>query len=88
MKRACRFTFPEDHRSVRMQKPDGEKTEIKPFEASNFLNSVLSGSEWEPVRGWHVFRHSFISNCASQGVDQRFIDEWVGTQGQRALWAI
>ena len=79
-KPASRFTFPEDHRSLDMQNPDSEKLEIKPFEASNFLNSVLSGSNWETVRGWHVFRHSFISNCASQGVDQRFIDEWVGHQ--------
>ena len=30
------------------------------------------------IRGWHVFRHSFISACASRGIDQRLIDEWVG----------
>jgi len=76
----CRFLFPEDHRSLRLRKSDAEKGTIKPFEATNFLDSVLSGSRWEPVRGWHVFRHSFISNCASKGIDQRFIDAWVGHQ--------
>jgi len=28
---------------------------------------------WEVLRGWHVLRHSFISNCASRGVDQRLL---------------
>jgi integrase len=37
------------------------------------------------VRGWHVLRHSFVSACAADGVDQRMIDEWVGhtTEGMR-----
>ncbi len=80
IKPQCRFLFPEDHRSVRLRCPDQEKGQIKPFESSNFLDSILSGSQWESIRGWHVFRHSFISNCASKGVDQRFIDQWVGHQ--------
>ena len=25
-----------------------------------------------------ALRHSFISNCAARGVDQRLIDHWVG----------
>lgn len=29
-------------------------------------------------RGLHTLRHSFISACAAKGVDERFIDEWVG----------
>ncbi len=49
-------------------------------EASHYFNQTLSGSRWTNVRGWHVFRHSFISNCASQGVDQRMIDAWTGHQ--------
>jgi integrase len=35
-------------------------------------------SKWKVLRGFHVLRHSFISACASKGVDQRLIDEWVG----------
>ena len=34
----------------------------------------------EKIRGWHVFRHSFISNCAAKGIDQRMIDRWSGHQ--------
>jgi site-specific recombinase XerD len=34
------------------------------------------------LRGFHVLRHSFISALASEGVDQRVIDEVVGHQSQ------
>ena len=30
------------------------------------------------IRGWHTFRHSFASNLARAGVDQRIIDSWMG----------
>jgi len=45
----------------------------------------LSESKWKYLRGWHVFRHSFISCLACNGVDQRIIDELVGhcTEQQR-----
>jgi integrase len=45
----------------------------------------LKDSQWKHLRGWHVFRHSFISCLACQGVDQRIIDELVGhcTEQQR-----
>ncbi len=49
-------------------------------EASHHFEQVMLGSKWEKIRGWHVFRHSFISNCASQGIDQRMIDAWTGHQ--------
>jgi integrase len=49
-------------------------------EASHHFKQTLLGSKWEKIRGWHVFRHSFISNCASQGIDQRMIDAWTGHQ--------
>jgi site-specific recombinase XerD len=29
---------------------------------------------------WHVLRHSFVSALATEGVDQRVIDEIVGHQ--------
>jgi len=41
---------------------------------------VLKGSKWSRIRGFHVFRHSFASNLAAVGVDQRVIDEWMGHQ--------
>lgn len=49
-------------------------------QAHHHLQQTLAGSKWKVLRGWHVFRHSFISNCASRGVDQRMIDAWVGHQ--------
>lgn len=49
-------------------------------EAHDHFKRTLAGSKWAVVPGWHCFRHSFISLCASQGVDQRLIDEWVGHQ--------
>lgn len=40
---------------------------------------ALEGSDWHgKLRGWHVFRHSFASNCARRRVDQRMIDRWLG----------
>ena len=36
--------------------------------------------KWEKVRGFHVLRHSFASNLASKGADQRIIDEFMGHQ--------
>ncbi|HBE71545.1 MAG TPA: hypothetical protein DDW52_25660 [Planctomycetaceae bacterium] len=74
------FLFPEEHRALRLRNADRKEGPLKPFEATNFLRGVLDGSEWSSVVGWHVFRHSFISNCASRGIDQRFIDSWVGHQ--------
>lgn len=50
---------------------------------------------WQPLRGtewclssrrnrfkvtFHVYRHSFASNLAAAGIDQRVIDEWMGHQ--------
>jgi integrase len=46
--------------------------------AHHFRWTVDSSSKWAKLRGWHVLRHSFISNCAARGVDQRMIDRWVG----------
>jgi integrase len=49
-------------------------------ESDHHLRQSLSGSRWEKIHGWHLFRHSFISNCAARGIDQRIIDAWSGHQ--------
>jgi len=49
-------------------------------EAGHHFQQTLRGSKWDKLRGWHVFRHSFCSNCAAAGTDQRIIDQWVGHQ--------
>jgi integrase len=51
---------------------------LTPDEAADHFKRTLAGSKWRVLRGWHVLRHSFISNCAARGVDQRLIDAWVG----------
>jgi len=79
-KEKSRWLFPEDHRVTALRRKQNDEGCVTPYEAGYHLRQVLSGSKWEPLHGWHTFRHSFISNCASSGVDQRFIDQWVGHQ--------
>jgi integrase len=74
------FTFPADHQVERTRRPRFEEGCVAPDEASHHLDRTLAGTKWARIRGWHIFRHSFISNCACAGVDQRMIDSWVGHQ--------
>ena len=36
-------------------------------EVHDHFKRVLAGTKWEPIRGLHSQRHSFISACAQQG---------------------
>jgi integrase len=47
-------------------------------EVHDHFKRVLAGTKWEMMRGLHCLRHSFISACASKGVDQRLVQEWAG----------
>ena len=47
-------------------------------EMHDHFKRALNGSKWENLKGWHVFRHSYISCLASNGCDQRIIDDAVG----------
>ena len=44
------------------------------------FDKTLDLASWGFVRGFHVLRHSFASNLAATGIDQRVIDEWMGHQ--------
>jgi integrase len=59
-------------------KDDGKA--ITPREAHNYFQRTLRVSRWSVLKGWHVFRHSFISALASKGKEQRIIDAMVGHQ--------
>jgi integrase len=72
------FLFSHFGKEARGPKATGVPTAISPDEAYHCFEHATAGSKWAVLRGWHVLRHSFISNCAACGVDQRMIDEWVG----------
>lgn len=47
-------------------------------EAHDHFQRVIKDSKWDKMKGWHVLRHSFISICAADNVDQRMLQQWVG----------
>ncbi len=47
-------------------------------QAQSHFRQTLKGSQWDRIKGWHCLRHSFISNLASSGIDQRIIDDFIG----------
>ncbi len=63
---------------ARSRKKRTDAMPITRSEAHDHLRRTLSAGSWPMIRGWHVFRHSFVSNCVAAGVDQRMLDQWVG----------
>jgi integrase len=53
-------------------------SELTPDEVHHHWKQTLKGSRWEVLRGLHALRHSFVSACASQGIDQRLVESWAG----------
>lgn len=73
---------------LNVERSKARRTDIGPLtpdEAHDHFKRTLAGTKWEKLRGWHVFRHSFCSNCAARGLDQRMIDAWVGHQTQEMV---
>lgn len=79
-KRPSIFTFPRELRVDRSRKLRENEDAVSVDEASHHLLTTLAGTDWQMIRGWHIFRHSFCSNCAAAGIDQRLINAWVGHQ--------
>ena len=64
----------------RSKKKRFEPTPITRDEAHDHFQRTMADSKWKVLKGWHVLRHSFASNLAAKGVDQRIIDEFMGHQ--------
>jgi site-specific recombinase XerD len=70
---------------VRSKTRREEPVAVTRDEAHDHFRRTLVDSDWAVLRGWHVLRHSFASNCAAAGVDQRVIDEWMGHQTEEMV---
>jgi integrase len=75
-------TFCQDLDVERSKKNRVDYGPLTSDEAHDHFKRTLRGSPWKRLRGWHVFRHSFCSNCAARGIDQRLINAWVGHQSE------
>jgi integrase len=64
--------------TVRKRQQPPPQAALTRNEVHDHFKRVLVGTKWEVIRGLHCLRHSFISACASKGVDQRLVQEWTG----------
>ena len=71
------FAHPPEVPRARKERAPGEPISVK--DSDGHLDRALGKGRWSVV-GWHTFRHSFASNCAARGVDERLIDGWMGHQ--------
>lgn len=58
---------------------------LTPDQAHDHLHRTLNGGKWKVLKGWHVLRHSFCSNCARNGVPDSIIDAWMGHRGDEDI---
>jgi integrase len=72
------FLFSQQSAVIRSKKKRSAATPVTRDEAHDHLKRALADGKWKVVRGWHLFRHCFISLCVMKGIDQRLIDSWVG----------
>ncbi|WP_152050227.1 tyrosine-type recombinase/integrase [Tautonia marina] len=61
-----------------LSNPDGMP--LTRNQANHHFDQPLRGTKWQVIKGFHVFRHSVASILASKGVDQRYIDKYLGHQ--------
>lgn len=55
-----------------------DRSQLTADEATHHFDQTLAGSKWAKLKGFHVLRHSFVSNLADKGIDQRIIEELAG----------
>jgi integrase len=78
----CPSLFCQSQRVTRSRTRRDRPTAVTKDEAHDHFRRTVAGSKWEVLHGYHVLRHSFISALASEGVDQRVIDEIIGHQSE------
>jgi integrase len=76
-------------------RPVGQYVVCQPDSLESLDADLANRAFWQPMRrttwclkskknwfkiGFHTYRHSFASNLAARGIDQRIIDEWMGHQ--------
>jgi integrase len=59
-------------------RPQQEAAALTCNEVHDHFKRTLLNSKWEKIPGLHTLRHSFISACATKGIDQRLVQEWAG----------
>ncbi|HZZ27254.1 MAG TPA: site-specific integrase [Pirellulales bacterium] len=79
------YTFSQQLEVERSKKTRTEFGLLTRDESHDHFKRTLANSKWSRLRGWHVLRHSFCSNCAARGVDQRLINAWVGHQSEEMV---
>jgi integrase len=63
------------------QPSSGNTHPKKPWKAHAALRRLVKGTEFEGI-GFHTLRHSFSSNLAEDGVDDRMIDYFMGHRAE------
>jgi integrase len=76
------YLFCQAERVTRSKTRRDAPTAVTKDEAHDHFKRTVADSKWQVLRGYHVLRHSFISALASEGVDQRVIDEAAGHQSE------
>ncbi|MDA7980770.1 MAG: site-specific integrase [Pirellulales bacterium] len=69
----------------RSRKTRRTEAAITRSEAHDHFKRALVGTRFEKASGWHVLRHSFCSNAAAAGIEQRVINQWVGHQTEEMV---
>lgn len=70
-----RYLFP-----VTRPAGDDRPRHLTQDEATKLFDTVVKGSKWEVLKGYHCLRHSFASICAMKGLRDSTIDAWMGHQ--------
>lgn len=69
----------------RSRTSNGRPMPLTRNQAHTHFERAMEGSKWRVLKGWHVLRHSFCSNCARLGVPDSVIDAWMGHRGDEAI---